>query len=56
MTVSKSHNRKYNSCHQPMTDMGLGSDHLLSTEFQDHSMKAVVEMVGADTAQHYEIV
>lgn len=56
MTVSKSHNRKYNSRYQHMTDMGLGSDRLLSTEFQVDNMKAVVGMDGADTAQHYEII
>lgn len=56
MTVSKSHNRKYNSRYQHMTDMGLGSDCLLSTEFQADSMKAVVGMDGADIVQHYEII
>lgn len=56
MTISKSHKRKYNSRYQHMTDMGLDSDRLLSTEFQVDSMKAVVGMDGADTVQHYEII
>lgn len=54
--LSKSHNKKYNSIYQSMMDVGLGSDSLLSTKFQFHSMKVVVETDGADIAQHYECV